>query len=72
MDISFYLSGTQASSPCTVARERWGFNITTPLGKAFYAAFLTAYSQGKRIRVEGTKTCIHGNTEAVNELQVID
>ena len=68
-NIFFYLSGTHANSPCSMV-ERWAFDTTTPVGKSFYSAFLTAYSTGKEISLTGNGTCIHGNTEEVFDFHV--
>ncbi len=71
-NLFFYLSGSQLNGPNCPITERWAFDTTTPLGKSFFSAFLTAYTTGKQIRVVGTGTCTHGNTETVAEFSVIN
>lgn len=69
-NVFFYLSGTHQASACPTVPERWAFDSTSTVGKSIFAAFLTAYSAGKDITVEGTGNCIHGNTEGVWNLFV--
>ena len=66
--LSFFLDGTGSVSCSTVGR--WSFDATTPVGKAFMAAFLTAYSGGRTIFVAGKNECTRANAEVVTELHV--
>ena len=69
-NVFFYLTGIHASTACPQLPERWAFDATTPVGKSWLSAMLTAYSSGKEIAVEGSGICIHGNTEGIAALYI--
>ena len=69
-NIFFYLTGTHASTACPQIPERWAFDATTPVGKSWLSAMLTAYASDKEITVEGSGLCIHGNTEGIAALYI--
>ncbi len=69
--VFFYLSPNKKENPsCDGIPDRWGFDTTTPAGKAQFAVFLLAYTSAKEIRVRGDGGCVHGNTDMANELYV--
>lgn len=66
-----FLSGTHDSSPCSIA-ERWAIDPSTTAGKIHFAVFLTAAASGRTVALVGAGTCVHGNTELVSVLTVLD
>jgi hypothetical protein len=72
--VFFHLSGPHYSPQCSAIPDRWAFNTTTPVGKSMFATFMLAYSQGRSVSIIGDPStpCIHGNTEAVLTIAVMD
>ncbi len=71
-NLFFTLSAATTNSKCAI-ENRWAFDTTRTTGRPeVYAAFLMAYSAGKRIKVVGYESaaCTHGNTQTVSEIHV--
>lgn len=71
-NVFFYLSGshTGARPICATIPDRWAFDSSTAAGKAYLSALLSAYATGRSVTINGTNTCIHGNTESIKSFAV--
>lgn len=73
--VLFSQSGSRTGTPACAASfpGRWTVPAGTAMGQAQLAVLLTAYSQGKRIKIVGTGNCYrHPDTETVQIIEIID
>jgi hypothetical protein len=57
-DLVVFDTGSHADKPtCSAAGNNWAVSLTTPGGRAIYAALLAAQAQGRSVQVIGTGGC---------------